>query len=181
VSNYVYDKVNEKIKSKEITKLDKFELRNQFVTKKGNKLSNEELKVHKEIRTGAIFDLVCAYKECYKRVKSKTITHFEIKNRSGIKKCIRVPKSGLKIVEYIENDKIKRYLSLCPTKSGIKAKNEQNQASIRLSNDKCLKTLKIEHDSHILREYNRWYLVVPIKAEAKYNKDRSKICSMDPG
>lgn len=80
--------------------------------------------------------------------------------------------------------------SIVINKKAISLKNKKFRifprflGSIRTSKDKCLKHLKIEYDCRIQYEYNKWYVLVPIKKNCKKTESSEKktfIGAFDPG
>ena len=79
---YVYNKVLEKIK-KENEKINFFDLRNKYVTSKDNPLVEEwETETPKDIRAGAVNDVVNNYKTSFSLLKNRQISGFNMSYQS---------------------------------------------------------------------------------------------------
>lgn len=159
---YVYNQALEKIKSGE--EINFFKLRNKFVTAKNNNIEDWLLETPKDIRAGAIRDLVKSYKVGFSQLKSRLITKFQMnyckrKNMPSIeipKTAITLESGALYMYKRFINDKI------------------------RLGKREKLK-ISIDYDCRLQIKNNKWYLVVPIKTKIKKIKNRSEFCSLDPG
>ena len=95
---YVYNKVLEKIK-KENEKINFFDLRNKYVTSKDNPLVEEwETETPKDIRAGAVNDVVNNYKTSFSLLKNRQISGFNMSYQSKKKKepSIEIPLSAIK-------------------------------------------------------------------------------------
>ena len=94
---YVYNKALEKIKNGE--KANFYDLRNKIVTAKNNDTINDwELDTPKDIRAGAIRDLVKNHKTAFSNLRNGNINGFKIgfckkKNYPSIE----IPKSAIKL------------------------------------------------------------------------------------
>jgi len=164
-SRYVYNKALIAIKSGE-EKINPFTLRNKFVTAKNN--SNVlpwELLTPKDIRAGAIRDLVKAYKTAYSNLKSNNISKFKINYRTKRKETsIEIPKSAIKL----NNNKLYIYSSYITD-------------DIKLSRDKTLKDLIINNDCRLQLKNNQWFLIIPSKKTGNTDMPKFEVCSLDPG
>jgi putative transposase len=165
---YVYNKVLETIKSKK-EKVNFYSLRNKYVIAKNNPLVKEwETETPKDIRAGAISDLVKNHSSAFSRLKQRQITKFNM-NYCSKKDApsIEVPKSAIKIDNKDFNG-IFMYKRYIPDKIKV-AKGENLDISID-----CDCRLKVEN--------NVWLLCVPIKVEAKKKiPNKEEWCSIDPG
>lgn len=163
-SRYVYNRTLDATKKGE--KMNFFELRNKYVTAKNNpNIQDWEKITPKDIRAGAIRDMVKNFKTAMSNLKNKNITHFKLRFQSRKKpSSIEIPKSAIKIKDNL--------LFMFPTfiKDGIK-----------LSKDKSLKNIKIEHDCRLKNDRGRWYLYIPIKTQMDTVIPPNNMCSLDPG
>ena len=163
-SRYVY---NRSLKAtKEGEKMNFFELRNKYVTAKDNPLVQEwELETPKDIRAGAINDMVKAYKTAISNLKNNNIQKFNLQYRKKKKESsIVIPSSAIKF-----KDK-KMYIYKTYTKEEIK-----------LSKDKCLKNIELKHDCRLKNDNGKWFLFVPLKIKLDIKTPEKEICSLDPG
>jgi len=168
---YVYNRVLASINNGE--KINSYELRNKYVTSKtrdgqNNPLIKEwEKKIPKDIRNGAIRDLVKNYKVCFSNKKNKN-KNFKMKFCS-VKDTpsIEIPNASISI----KDNKIYIYKSIL--KKGIRTGKKQ------------LNNLTIDYYCRLQIINNEWYLIVPYKKEKinieENNDSRYDFCSLDPG
>ena len=180
-TRYVYNNALNGIKNNKES-FDAYKLRDKYVSKNFNQPfglyelfynpkfeyvpHDWELETPKDIRAGAIRDLCKARKTCLSNLKNGNISKFKINFRSKRKPCsVELPKSSIKI----GGKKVKIF----PRKLN---------SSIKLSNDRCLKKLVLNHDCRMTFDKNRWYLIVPIDVQKKrYNFKPGTSCGIDPG
>ena len=144
-------------------------MRNKYVT--GKNISPEEkwqLSTPKDIRAGAINDMVKNYKTIFSQLKNKQINHFNM-NFSSKKDSpsIEIPKTALKM----DNNGIFMYKTYIPDR-------------IKISKKQSRLKLNIDYDCRLQFKHNKWFLIVPIKVKIKQkiiNKERKEYCSLDPG
>ena len=161
---FVYNRVLDEVK-KGKEKVNFFSLRNKFVTSK-NIPSEEEwqLKTPKDIRAGAIRDMVKNYKTVFSQLKSRQINHFNMRFASKRDSpSIEIPKSALKMDKGIFM--YKRYIP-------DRIKIGKRQSKIKLN---------IDYDCRLQFKNNKWFLLVPIKTKIEVLKNRKEYCSLDPG
>jgi len=159
---YVYNKALEKIKNGEDVNF--YQLRNQIVTAKNNEtITDWEIETPKDIRAGAIRDLVKNHKTAFSNLKNGNIRSF---NMSYCKKkhcpSIEIPKTAIKLDNGLSI--YKRYIT---DKIKISKKDNINYT--------------IEYDCRLQYKNNRWFLIIPIKREVRKINNRVKWCSLDPG
>jgi len=164
-SRYVYNRCLEAIKDGK-NNINFYELRNKFVIAKNNDLVEEwELKTPKDIRAGAIQDLITNYKVAFQNLKKGNITHFKMRYKTKKQTfSLRIPKTATKI----SNKKLtiyKRYM----------------KKPIKLSNDRALKDLSIEHDIRLFVKRNRWYISIPFTKKSNKERKPRRRCALDPG
>ena len=165
---YVYNKVLSAIKNDK-ENINFMDLRNKHVTARNNEtLKAWEREVPKDIRAGAIRDLVKNYMTAFSLLKKGNITHFQM---SYCKKkdtpSIEIPKSA------IQWDK-KKGFSIYKTYplGDIKASKKQSKKDYT----------EINHDCRLLFKNNLWHIVIPLKRKRERTAHiRKKICSLDPG
>ena len=160
---FVYNKALEKIKKRE-SKLNFYQLRNELVTAKNNEtIEDWELQTPKDIRAGAIRDMVKNHKTAIANLKNRNISGFKMGFAS--KKdapSIEIPKTALSL-----DNGLFIYKKYMPEKIKIAKRQKIN--------------FTIDYDCRLQVKNNRWFLVVPIKTTITASNNRSKWCSMDPG
>ena len=164
---FVYNRVLEKIKNKEETKINFFALRNKYVIAKNNSLVEEwQTETPKDIRAGAVRDLVKNYTSSFSLLRNRQINGFNMRYSSKKDvQSIEIPKTAIKI----ENG-IFIYKNYIPEKIKIGKKEKLN--------------LSIECDCRLKIENGKWFLCIPIKVKASNEKNREikkDFCAIDPG
>jgi len=161
----------EKRPKEEINELQK-EKRKRLKTvlsSKNDNVQNWELNTPKGVREGAVDKCCNAYKENLNRFRKGQIKHFEMKfkKKKNPKKSITVPKSFIKI----ENNRI------------IVAPNFLGEEGFEIGKKtlKSNKNITINHDCEILKQYNTYWLTIPIDIEPKKEYKFEKYCGIDPG
>ena len=164
-SRYVYNRCLSEVKKGE--EINFFSLRNKYVTFKNNdNIESWELETPKDIRAGAIQDLVAGYKTSMSNLKAGNINSFNLRFRKKKEvKSIRLPSSCLK--------KNKNLKSIYIYKTYTKQK-------IKVSKDKSL-NYDIEHDFRLQNKNGKWFICIPIKKETNKEVENNDVCSLDPG
>ena len=174
---YVYNKTLDKINKKEI-ELNFYKLRDKLVTAKNNdNIKDWELKTPKDIRAGAINDLIKNHKTAFANMKNDNIKKFKMqfcKKRDS--PSIEIPKTAIQIKEH--------KLSIFGTyfiqnKKDTKEKKEDDK-TIKIAKKENL-NFAVDHDCRLQFKNNKWYLVVPIKVNVKTKENKKAFCSLDPG
>jgi transposase len=163
-SRYVYNRALHATKQGE--KINFYELRNKYVTAKNNPNINEwELDTPKDIRAGAINDMVKAFKTAMSNLKNNNIQHFNLQYRKKKKESsIVIPSSALK----------KKDNDIFIYKTYTKEK-------IKVSKDKSLENIEFSHDCRLKNDNGKWFLYIPFKVQLNKNIAEKEICSLDPG
>lgn len=165
-ARYVYNKALEHIKQNGNSEIDAFKLRNKFVTEKNNPLVEKwQTNTPKDIRAGAIRDLVKAYKTAFSQLNSGTVGSFNIGFRS--KKTsfsLEINHRALKIVGHS--------IRLYPRFFGD---------NIKTSKDKCLKNITLEYDCRLQIKHNIWYIIIPVKRQVNEEMPVNQYCALDSG
>jgi putative transposase len=163
-SRYVYNKALCGTKNGE--KMNFQSLRNKYVTSKNNPLINEwEIETPKDIRAESIRDMVKAFNTAMINLRNNNIKEFNLKYRTKKKESsIAIPPSAFKI----KNNKLYIY-------------NTYMKEPLKLSKDKSLINLKIEHTCRLKNEGGKWFLNIPIKSSLEEELAQSEACSLDPG
>jgi hypothetical protein len=145
-SRYVYNRSLDAIK--EENNLNFYDLRNRFVTAKNNPNVKEwELDTPKDIRAGAIRDLIKARTTAFSNLNNGNISKFKLGYRKKKKSSsIEIPKSAIKIADN------KLFIYKTYTKEEIK-----------LSKDKSLLNIEIDYDCRLKNENGKWYIIIPVK------------------
>ena len=163
-SRYVYNQTLNYGRTEGNKELNFYQLRDRFVTAKNNsKLKEWELLTPKDVRAGAIKDMINTYKTAFSNLKRGNIRQFKIKYRCKKKdRSIEIPKTA---ISYKDGSLFiyKKYLD-----SKIK---------------KCKEKIpEIKHDCRLQWERKRWYLIIPIDVECKDSGfDKTEACALDPG
>lgn len=165
-SRYVYNKSLNYVKTNGNNELNFFQLRNKFVTAKNNPEVQEwQKETPKDIRAGAIRDMVKAYKTSFSNLKAGNIHKFNLGYRSKKKNnSIEIPKSSIKFKD--------GQLSLYNTYLG---------STIKVSKDKSLTNLEIKHDCRLRNVRGEWYLIVPVNVSGNEKVPPLDVCALDPG
>ena len=161
---FIYNRVLDKIKKGE-EKINFFSLRNKYVTSKNISLEEKwQLDTPKDIRAGAIRDIVKNYKTVFSQLKNRQIKHFKMGFSSKRDSpSIEIPKSALKI-----DNGIFMYKSYINDKIKISKRDQK-------------KKLDIEYDCRLQFKHNKWFLLVPVKTKVQIQGKRKEYCSLDPG
>lgn len=180
-SRYVYNQANAYIKEEGKNRTDEekykqyglinfFYLRNTFVT--NDNLPEDkrwQTNTPKDIRAGAVNDLVKAYKTSYALLKKGLVRKFTIGYRCKKNNLLSlvIAKSTMKVVH-----------------RGIQIYSRFNFGTIRTSKDKSLYLLQqngIESDCRIQCLRGIWYFIIPYKKQIDEQKPSGEICALDPG
>jgi putative transposase len=142
------------------------ELKN-FVKTKNPFIEEGDLNTPKNIRSGAIDDVVKAYKTGFSNLKAGNIRYVNIEERKETK-CIVIEKKMIK------------------NKDGVIqiAKNilkENSLFKMGRRNKRKYKDLEINCDCRIIKQHNDYYLIVPIKEKVLLPKTANIVCGIDPG
>jgi putative transposase len=163
-SRFVYNRALASLKKGE-DKPSFQSLRNKYVTFKNTKIVQEwETQTPKDIRAGAIKDLVTAYKSAFTNLKNGNINNFNLGWRTKRKESsISIPKSAISFEG--------RKVSIYP---------KYNLGAIKVSRDRCLQDLIVNHDCRLGIKNGAWYLYIPITIPTR-KKSSSTTCALDPG
>lgn len=161
---FIYNRVLNKVKKGE-EKINFFELRNKYVTSKNISPKEKwQLNTPKDIRAGAIRDMVKNYKTVFSQLKSRQIKKFNMRFVSKKDSpSIEIPKTALKLDKGIFM--YKKYIN-------DKIKLGKRQRKIKLD---------INYDCRLQFKHNKWFLLVPTEIKVKTYKKRKEYCSLDPG
>jgi putative transposase len=160
------------IKNKQ-TAINKYALRDAFVTAKN--LPEEKLYLkdtHKDIRAGAIFDLVAAHKSCFTNKRNNNIQTFDIKFKSRRNTwTIPIPKSTINVIDF-------KKIKICSRtiKDEIRYYEHRNKKNRD-------KKIIINHDCKLtLDKLGDYYLIIPISNTEEVMRDHDdSFCALDPG
>ena len=162
-SRFVYNKALNHVKKQGISTLNFYQLRNKFVTAKNNPDINDwETLTPKDIRAGAIRDMVKAYKTGFSQLKIGNINKFNINYRCKKKdSTLEIPKSALST---------NNSLFIYKTYLGKMKKCKE-------------KIPEIKYDCRLQYIRKQWYLIIPIdvKCNEKDNDNKFEACALDPG
>ena len=174
-SRYVYNKVLNSIINED-EKINKFELRNKYVTwNKGtnNNVKEFETNTPKVIRQESINDLCKAYKTCFSQLKSRMINKFNINFKTKKNKI-----QSIGIERSAKLDKKNKTIKLF---KNIMKENHVFKIGKRQSKDKELKDLEIKNDCRICYDGYNFYLCIPVEEQKIENGLKNEIIALDPG
>ena len=133
-------------------------------------INDWEYNTPKDIRAGAVNDVCKAYKTAFTNLKNNNIKRFNISFRKhhDRNKSIVIPKNLIQIC----NNKIK----LAP--SYLK-----NECYLNIANKtlKKHKNITIDADCRLLKQYNDYWLIIPITVQVKQKSKLYNYCGIDPG
>ena len=191
-TRYVYNKTVECIKNGHEISFQS--LRNKLVTVKNNPLINDwETDIHKDIRAGAVNDVVKAYKTCFQNLKRNNISNFKIgfKSRKKPTDSVCISKSSISIKDgkivfcmkthkvLVEkyNKEINTYNKTHKRKKKIITELSMNYKVGKRTN---IKNIVIKNDCRLCKDGKDMYIIIPVEAQ-KTEISNKKICSLDPG
>jgi len=167
-TRYVYNKGVDYIRKNGYDSINFYQLRDRFVTSKGNDLTDWELNVPKDIRAGGLRDLIKAYKTSFTNLQNGNISKFNIgfrTKKSGYQ-SIEIPKSAIK-----SDDKFERTFNVFKT---------YGLGNIKMCKRDSIPSNVTKFDLRISQKNGRWYLLIPFECEIKNNASKDH-CSLDPG
>jgi putative transposase len=124
-----------------------------------------ELETPKDIRAGAIDDLVNAFKTSMSNLKNNNISRFHLQFRKKkYESSIVIPSTGLKLNE--------KGLVIYPTYCS---------EPIKVSRDKALRNIEFNHNCRLKNDNGNWFLYVPYKAKPENTIPKKECCALDPG
>jgi putative transposase len=174
-SRYVYNRALRDTKENN-DQMNFQKLRNKFVTanykpkdgvpsQPNLNIQEWELDTPKDIRAGAVEDVVKAFKTAMSNLRNNNINKFNLQYRTKKKESsIVIPASGIKMV----NDKLFIYKTYC-------------RDYIKTSKDKSLIGITFDHDCRLKNDNGKWYLYIPYKAKSNKTTPKKEICALDPG
>jgi len=164
-TRYVYNQGVSEIDKVGNKAINFFDLRNKFVTAKGNDLTDWELKVPKDIRAGGLRDLTKAYKTVFSQIKSGQIKKFKVgfRSKKSGAQSIEIPKTSVKLID--RNFEIFKTYGLGP----IKCCKRDNIPNIKYD-----MRLQLDKD-------NKWYINIPFEYSSNKRIKTDQSCSLDPG
>lgn len=163
-TRYVYNRTLNAVKEGET--LNFYSLRDKFVTSKGNGDVKEwELETPKDIRAGAIRDMVKGFKVALENLKRGNITNFNLRYRKKREdKSLEISKSCIKI----HGRSFYMYSSYMTT-------------PIKIAKDKYWNDIIIDSDCRLQIQNDNWYINIPVNTTNKVKNPLHSFCSLDPG
>lgn len=162
-TRYVYNRTVYAIQ-KNKSNVNFYELRNKLVIAKNNDLTEWELKTPKDIRAGAVSDVVTAYKSAFTNLKRNNISKFNIgyKSKKSKSDVITIPKSAIKCYgdEFVIYPKF------------IKQSFKYHLRSFYFED--------IQHDCKIVKQNRDYYILIPVPCN-KNIKNTNKVVAGDLG
>jgi putative transposase len=198
---YVYNKVLEQIKKGNET-INFFDLRNKYVTAKDNpSVEKWELDTPKDIRAGAVNDLVNNYKTTFSLLKNNQIKHFNMSFQSKKKEpSIEIPLSAIKATKEVTErtddemeivkSKISETKKVSKTKIKVKITKKDGgifiyknilKSKIKISKGQLKHDIIIESDCRLQLRNNNWFLLAPVKIKEDKVEQTDEYCALDPG
>jgi putative transposase len=143
------------------------ELRKKLQSSKNPNITEWEINTPKDIRAGAVDDVVKAYKTGFANLKNGNIRYFHLnyKKKEKNKASMVVSK---KMVSIKDN-------KLILSKNTLK---ENSEFKIK---EKLDKKFQITADSRILMENKKYYIIVPIDVKIQEKVKPVQYCGIDPG
>ena len=199
---FVYNKVLENIK-KGNEKISFFDLRNKYVTTKDNpNVEKWETETPKDIRAGAVSDVVNNFKTAFSLLKNRQISGFNMSFQSKKKKepSIEIPLSSIKATnekikrtekekesassKISENKKVKEtkeIVKITKKDGGIFIYKTIIKSKIKISKRQLKNDIIIESDCRLQLYNNNWFLIAPIKSKENKVEQEEEYCALDPG
>ena len=171
VRRFVYNKVLSAIENDK-EKINFMSLRNKHVTLKNNdSIQPFEVNVPKDIRAGAIRDLVKNYNTAFSLLKKKQVSHFKMSySRKKDTPSIEIPKTA---IDWSQQS------------IGIDIYKKKELGKIKVSKRQSKKDyiLKPTHDCRLMCQDDQWYLVIPMDKKRNHPPCslKQEICALDPG
>lgn len=162
-SRYVYNRSLVEFKKENSGNF--YSLRNKFVTAKNNpNIQPWELETPKDIRAGAIRDMMKGYKTAITNIKRGNINHFNLRFRNKKhESSIEIPKTAISI------------------KKGNFQVYKTYLGTIKTSKDKYMRNLTIDYDCRLHCKQDKWFIYVPVKVKMNTNMPKHYSCALDPG
>ena len=205
---YVYNKCLDKIKNGQ-EKINMKNLRNKYVTAtsrkgiKNQQVQEWETKTPKDIRAGAIQDLVANYKSAFSNLKNNNIFGFSMgfcKKKST--PSIKIPLSGFSLdgkkekIQRTEEElkkakkKSKKDATISKERTRITVTKKEGgfylfpefmKEKIKVKKRNLRKPFIIDTDSRISFQNGVWYLSASYKTKTSYPETNGNFCALDPG
>ena len=152
-------------------------MRNHFITTKNNIFIKDfEKNTPKDIRAGAIKDIISHFKTGFTQLKNGSISHFKLnfKRKKQINESLCLPKTSFEI----KQSHISVYSTYFTKNSKIKLKTRTQKDIRKLFNSQIdIKDSLLHRDKQ-----NRYYiLLVYEKNNDKIVEPKNNMCSLDPG
>jgi IS605 OrfB family transposase len=163
------------IKQKELEEIEnsikeKEHDKKKILKEKNKNIKEWELNTPKEVRAGAVNDIVKAYKTGFSNLKAGNIRYFRVnyRKKTELNKCIVIAKS------MIHNDNG----TLKIAKQFLK---EESEFKMGFRNKKKYKNLEINNDCRLVKQNNEYWLLIPLSEKIKEKKKTENYCGIDPG
>jgi IS605 OrfB family transposase len=170
-------------------------------SEKNININNWELLTPKEIRTYAVKEVCNAYKTGFSQLKTGKIKYFNLnyRKKTNNNKCVSIPKS---LISIINNTDIKIAPTFFKDNNNNKNKDDNNDEEDDNEEDDNEeddnenfnylfkigkytlhknKNLLINHDCKIVKQKNKYWLLIPQSIEVKEKKKPINYCGIDPG
>jgi putative transposase len=136
-----------------------------------NAIQEWELNTPKEIRASIIDDLITAHKSGFTNLKNGNIKYFNVdyKKKDMNRRCCSLPKT------FVKN--VKGKLRIAPSFfKGVSCNFEMGRRTKKKFED-----LEIEHDCKLLKDENRYWILIPVSLMIKPREKPINYCGIDPG
>tara|TARA_B100000497_G_C7672595_1_gene405997 strand:- start:61 stop:1284 length:1224 start_codon:yes stop_codon:yes gene_type:complete len=158
------EEILEKIKNE---KLKLKNLRKTLTSMKNPNIQEWELNTPKDVRAGAVNDVIKAYKTGFSNLKNGNIRYFKLQFRKKEKN-----KASLEISKQISKLKDNNLILF---------KNILKDDSVFKIKEKLNKNLQINYDSRILMKDNKFYISIPVEVNPEDKNIPVNYCGIDPG
>jgi len=172
-SRYVYNRCVEEIQKCGLKSIDRYALRDKFVTAeysnkdKNPNITEWEINTPKGPRDGAVRDLMTAYKAAFTNLREGNIRGFKVNYRSKRNgfQSIEIPKTA---IEFKDSK-----LTLFPSYGIGNINVSKREARTLVGKPSHYCRLKVD-------QCGDWYILVPVNHKTK-KISKNKKCSLDPG
>lgn len=179
-SRAVYNKTVELINNGH--KANFYDLRNILVTAEGNDLPEYELKTPKDVRAGAVHDVVSAVSTCKTLLKLGLIKCYSFKTKKSKEMSIAIPKSAISnIVNDSSGTKFTIYSSYTNKEEIRMGKRIKINNGLPMQCNSRSKVINIESDTRIQYKKGEYFLLVPMGYEYEELPKQRTVVSGDLG
>jgi hypothetical protein len=130
-----------------------------------------ELNTPKDVRTSAVQEACTAFKTGISKLKKGEINHFNLKYRKKLNnnKCVIIPKNLI----IIDNEK--NNIRIAPDYLDNNCFFQISKKTIKKNKD-----ITINHDCKIVKQKNKYFILIPITIKCKNKNKPINYCGVDP-